>query len=174
MKRSVLIIVFFKIYFSCFSQTNINLTVFEGSRVEFNFDSYNDIVNGRTLGTPPNGFTRIQIKYKQDVDFSSNGWVLTVRSNDANLYPDFGSDALDLSSINLYTYLDGIYQSTITLSSANQVIATKNISYPPVAALPESHINEITIVYDCGKSGELFGFDDEEFRTDLIFNVQSQ
>lgn len=137
-------------------------------------DSFNEIKNGKTLGTAPNGYTRFKVNYKQDTDFSSVGWVLTVRANTSSLFPDYGLEMLDLSSINLYTYLDGVYQSTITLSNTNQIIATKNISYPPLVALPESHSNEITIVYDCGTSGELWGLLDDNFTTDLIFNVQSQ
>jgi len=151
------------------------LSVYEGSSVEFIFeDSYKEISEGKTLGTPPNGFTRFKINYKQDVDFSSLGWTLTVRANTSSLFPDYGTTSLDLSSINLYTYLDGIYQSTISLSNTNQIIATNDISYPPLVALPISHSNEITIIYDCGTSGELYGLITDIFRTDLIFNVQSQ
>lgn len=174
MKRSALIVLFCFFYFFCFSQTSIKLSVFEGNRVEFNFDSFKDIENGKTLGNAPNGFTRVQVNYKQDVDFSSLGWTLTVRANTSSLFPDYGTSTLDLSTINLYTYLDGIYQSTITLTNTNQVIATKNISYPPIVALPQSHSNEITIIYDCGTSNEMFGLLTDIFTTDLIFNVQSQ
>lgn len=176
-KRPTLILFFCFFYLNCISQTSINLSVSEGNSVEFFLKSYKDIADGKTLGTPPNGFTRIKIDYKQDADFSSTGWILTVRANTSGLFPDYSTTIVDLSSINLYVYLDGIYQTTISLSNVNQVIASKNISYPPLVALPESHSNEITIVYDCGTSEEFMGvvIDDEEyFRTDLIFNVQSQ
>jgi hypothetical protein len=137
----------------------------KGTRVVFNFESFKDIKNGKTLGTPPSGFTEVQIYYKHE---SINGWVLKVRSNEAALNPDYGAASLPLSIIEMHTYLDGVFYNTTTLSNADQIISNAMGDYTGGGT------HTVTIVYDCAKMGELMGMETDVFTTDLVITLQSQ
>lgn len=163
--RILFLVPFFFVFHYCFSQNSAKIDGIKGTRVIFYFESIKDIQNGKTLGSGPSGFTEFDIYYKNPI---IGTWELYVKALSSNLDPDYGATTLSLSVLKLYTYLDGVYYNTITLTDADQLIATATNDYTAGGS------HTITIVYECATGGELFGLNTDIFRTDLNFTLRSQ
>jgi len=164
-KKTILLFLVSFFYLLCFSQNSARVSMIKGTRIVFNFETFKDIKEGKTLGTPPSGFTEIKVYYKHS---EIQGWILSVRSNESALNPSYGSTSLPLDIIEMRTYLDGVPYNTVLLSDVDQVICRATGDY----TMGGTHV--ITIVYDCAKNGELMGMETDVFTTDLVITLQSQ
>jgi hypothetical protein len=163
--RILFLIPFFFVFKFGLTQESAKIYGIKGTRIIFNFESIKDIQNGKTLGTGPSGFTEFDIYFLHP---TIGTWELYVKALTSTLDPDYGAATVSLSAIKLYTYLDGVYYNTITLSDAEQLIATATNDYTAGGS------HTITIVYECATGGELFGLNTDIFRTDLNFDLRSQ
>jgi hypothetical protein len=163
LKRYLLYIIFILLsILSGYSQT-ARVTVTRGSRVQFVFESYNDIANGKTLGSGSTGYTTINVYYRNPA--ASATWYLNIRSNYAAFQPDYGTTTLPLSYMTMEVYLDGGYINDYTLTSTDQEIATATGDYT-------AGVNHaVTVTYHFAESGELMGVNSDNFSTDLIITL---
>lgn len=148
--------------FSGYSQT-ARVTITRGSSVQFIFESYHDIANGKTLGSGSTGYTTIDVYYRNST--SPATWYLNIRSNNTNFQPDFGTTTLPLNYMTMDVYLDGGITGNYTLTSLDQQIATATGNY-------SAGVNHaVTITYHFAESGGLIGVNSDNFSTDLIITL---
>lgn len=166
MKKTCLFIFVQLFFLFSFSQNSASIHEVRGSRAIFYLESMNAIQNGVTLGSAPTGFTEFEVYYKHA---TINGWELYVEPTTPNLEGDFGGINVNLSTLVLHVYIDGIFSSTVTLGdSAPILIGFRNGDYTAGGT------HTITITYDCGLSGEFMGLETNIFRTYMNFTLQSQ
>ena len=165
-KKTCLIFILLLSFSFCFSQNSARVSVVRGARLIFNFESMDNIQNGRTLGSAPTGFTELELYYKHA---TINGWNLYVEATTANLEGDYNAVNINLSAINLHVYIDGVFSTTVSLGDVSPIlIGQRNGDYTAGGT------HTVTISYDCGLAGELIGLETNTFRTDMNFTLQSQ
>lgn len=148
---------------TCYSQGKLSIK--KGSSVQFIFESFRDIENGKTLGSGTIGYTTIEVSYQQLVNPSS--WVLDIRANSASFLPDYGATSIDLNEMTMDVYLDNVFTGNYILTTLDQTIATATGDYSAEVK------HTITITYHFAEPNGLIGFNSDFFSNDLIITFHN-